>query len=166
MRLHLLGIPHTVTTKDFAHCAFTQKVYKFSRMMVPLGYEVLLDDFFHHGGIHHWITFGDFTHHFTCNFGGYLCGNSDFLGRYWGFGYNDFGDFATFGFDDTNAFHLMLAIGGRKGFVFGDDIHGGSCNEVAVHTDNSSIHQLVVGKGLLLGCELPQLGAESVNGCF
>ncbi len=41
MRLHLLGIPHTVTTKDFAHCAFTQKVYKFSRMMVPLGYEVM-----------------------------------------------------------------------------------------------------------------------------
>lgn len=41
MRLHLLGIPHTVTTKDFAHCAFTQKVYKFSRMMVPLGYEVI-----------------------------------------------------------------------------------------------------------------------------
>ncbi len=41
MRLHLLGIPHTVTTKAFAHCAFTQKVYKFSRMMVPLGYEVI-----------------------------------------------------------------------------------------------------------------------------
>ena len=41
MRLHLLSIPHTVTTKEFSHCAFTQKVYKFSRMMVPLGYEVL-----------------------------------------------------------------------------------------------------------------------------
>lgn len=41
MRLHLLGIPHTVTTKDFAHCAFTQKVYKFSRMMTPLGFEVI-----------------------------------------------------------------------------------------------------------------------------
>lgn len=41
MRLHLLSIPHTLTTKAFAHCAFTQKVYKFSRMMVPLGYEVL-----------------------------------------------------------------------------------------------------------------------------
>lgn len=24
MRLHLLGIPHTLTTKDFAHCAFTR----------------------------------------------------------------------------------------------------------------------------------------------
>jgi len=41
MRLHLLGIPHTVTTKAFAHCAFTQKVYKFARMMTPLGYEVI-----------------------------------------------------------------------------------------------------------------------------
>lgn len=41
MRLHLLGIPHTVTTKDFAHCAFTQKVYKLPRMMRPLGYEVI-----------------------------------------------------------------------------------------------------------------------------
>jgi len=27
MRLHLLGIPHTVTTKDFAHCAFTQNAF-------------------------------------------------------------------------------------------------------------------------------------------
>lgn len=41
MRLHLLGVPHTVTRRDFAHCAFTQKVYKFARMMRPLGYEVI-----------------------------------------------------------------------------------------------------------------------------
>lgn len=41
MRLHLLSIPHTVTTKAFAHCAFTQKVYKLPRMMRPLGYEVI-----------------------------------------------------------------------------------------------------------------------------
>lgn len=41
MRLHVLGIPHTVTTKAFAHCAFTQKVYKFARMMRPFGYKVL-----------------------------------------------------------------------------------------------------------------------------
>jgi glycosyltransferase involved in cell wall biosynthesis len=41
MRLHLLGIPHTLTTKAFAHCAFTQKVYKFPRMLRPLGYEVI-----------------------------------------------------------------------------------------------------------------------------
>ena len=42
----------------------------------------------------------------------------------------------------------------------------GRAVEVAVHTDDRAIGQLVVGKGLLLGCELPQLGAESVNGCF
>ena len=41
MRLHLLSIPHTQTTKAFAHCAFTQKVYKFARMMVPYGFEVI-----------------------------------------------------------------------------------------------------------------------------
>ncbi len=80
--------------------------------------EVLLDDFFHHGGIHHWITFGDFTHHFTRNFGGYFSGNGDFLGRCWGFGHDDFGDFATFGFDCTNAFHLMLAIGSGAPYTF------------------------------------------------
>lgn len=41
MRLHLLSIPHTVTDASFSHCAFTQKVRKFARMMVPLGWEVL-----------------------------------------------------------------------------------------------------------------------------
>lgn len=41
MRLHLLSIPHTVTRQDFAHCAFTQKVYKLPRMLRPLGYEVV-----------------------------------------------------------------------------------------------------------------------------
>ncbi len=40
MRLHLLGIPHTVTHPAWTHCAFTQKVLKFSRMMRPYGYEV------------------------------------------------------------------------------------------------------------------------------
>jgi glycosyltransferase involved in cell wall biosynthesis len=33
MKLHLLSIPHTVTRGDFAHCAFTGKVLRFSRMM-------------------------------------------------------------------------------------------------------------------------------------
>lgn len=41
MRLHLLGIPHTVTTARFSHCAFTGKVQKFAPMMRPLGYEVI-----------------------------------------------------------------------------------------------------------------------------
>lgn len=41
MRLHLLGLPHTVTTDEFSHCAFTGKVKKFSPMMRPLGYELV-----------------------------------------------------------------------------------------------------------------------------
>lgn len=41
MRLHLLSIPHTVTRGDFAHCAFTTKCLRFSRMMRPYGFEVI-----------------------------------------------------------------------------------------------------------------------------
>jgi glycosyltransferase involved in cell wall biosynthesis len=41
MRLHLLGLPHTVTTDAFSHCAFTGKVQKMSPMMRPLGYDVV-----------------------------------------------------------------------------------------------------------------------------
>lgn len=41
MRLHLLGIPHTVTTREFTSCAFTQKVWKFSRMLRPFGWEIV-----------------------------------------------------------------------------------------------------------------------------
>ena len=41
MRLHLLSIPHSVTSLDWSHCAFTQKVYKLSRMLVAQGFEVL-----------------------------------------------------------------------------------------------------------------------------
>lgn len=41
MKLHLLGVPHTVTTDQFSHCAFTGKVKKFSPMMRALGYEVI-----------------------------------------------------------------------------------------------------------------------------
>jgi glycosyltransferase involved in cell wall biosynthesis len=41
MRLHLLGIPHTVTRADFSSCAFTQKVRRFAPMMRPFGYEVI-----------------------------------------------------------------------------------------------------------------------------
>lgn len=40
-RLHLLGLPHTVTSDAFSHCAFTGKVKKFAPMMRPLGYEVI-----------------------------------------------------------------------------------------------------------------------------
>ena len=40
MRLHILGLPHTITTEQFSHCAFTGKVKKFSPMMRNIGYEV------------------------------------------------------------------------------------------------------------------------------
>ena len=41
IRLHILGLPHTITRDEFSHCAFTGKVQRFSPMMrsVP-GYEV------------------------------------------------------------------------------------------------------------------------------
>lgn len=41
MKLHLLGIPHTVTDDAHHHCAYTAKVQKFPGMMVPRGYEVI-----------------------------------------------------------------------------------------------------------------------------
>ena len=41
MRLHLLGIPHTITRADFSSCAFTQKVRRFAPMLRPFGYEVI-----------------------------------------------------------------------------------------------------------------------------
>lgn len=41
MRLHLLGIPHTQTTHEFSHCAFTGKVKRFSPMMQSVGYDVI-----------------------------------------------------------------------------------------------------------------------------
>lgn len=41
MRLHLCGIPHTQTTYEFSHCAFTGKVKRFSPMMQSVGYDVI-----------------------------------------------------------------------------------------------------------------------------
>ena len=40
MRFHLLGLAHTKTTKDFTHCAYTQKVLKMGKMLTDLGHEV------------------------------------------------------------------------------------------------------------------------------
>lgn len=38
---HILGVPHTVTHKDYVACAFTQKALKFGKMMTNLGHKVI-----------------------------------------------------------------------------------------------------------------------------
>jgi glycosyltransferase involved in cell wall biosynthesis len=42
MKLHLVGLPHTQTTKEFSWCAFTSLITSFSTMMTRFGYEVVL----------------------------------------------------------------------------------------------------------------------------
>ena len=41
MRLHILGLPHTITSDEYSHCAFTGKIKRFSPMMRSVGYEVV-----------------------------------------------------------------------------------------------------------------------------
>ena len=38
---HALGLPHTITSHDFSACAYTQKVYKFCKMMGNRGHKVI-----------------------------------------------------------------------------------------------------------------------------
>jgi glycosyltransferase involved in cell wall biosynthesis len=42
MRFHIVALPHTQVTKEFAGCAFTEKVRRFCMMMSDLGHEVFL----------------------------------------------------------------------------------------------------------------------------
>ncbi|MEK9767309.1 MAG: glycosyltransferase [Betaproteobacteria bacterium] len=40
MRLHILGLPHTVSNKEYSHCAYTGKITRFPEMMKSRGYTV------------------------------------------------------------------------------------------------------------------------------
>ncbi len=42
MRFHIVALPHTQVTKEYAGCAFTEKVRRFVMMMKAQGHTVYL----------------------------------------------------------------------------------------------------------------------------
>jgi glycosyltransferase involved in cell wall biosynthesis len=117
-RFHVLALPHTVTSKEFLSCAYTQKVLKFTQMMKERGHtiylyahessnadchelipvtndQVLRDTY----GEYDWKT-AQFKHHVTDNAQKVFNQNAireletrkqpgDFLLCFWGFGHED-----------------------------------------------------------------------------